>query len=175
MSSERFVWPLGIRIIHWGLAICIVLNFFVLEEGDPPHRYLGYIALFFVVVRLFWGVRGRGPVAFKNFNLRRAYLSRFLRGLRDRKTPTFDGHNPLAALTYFSMWFLVFLLAVSGWMMGLDAFWGEEWLENLHAYLSNFLMILVALHLLGIASDAYMHRRKTWLKMLWLERKKKER
>jgi len=57
-------------------------------------------------------------------------------------------------------------LGVTGFMMGLDAYWGEEWLEDLHENLSTALMVLVVLHLLGIAFDSWKFRRKTWLGMI---------
>jgi len=41
---------------------------------------------------------------------------------------------------------LVLSLGVSGWMQMLDAFWGEEWLMDLHELLGNVLISLVTLH-----------------------------
>ncbi len=65
------------------------------------------------------------------------------------------GHNPAACFVYFGIWITVFCLGFSGWMMGLDAFWGEEWLEEVHGIFAKVMMVLVSLHLIGIAMDAY--------------------
>jgi cytochrome b len=40
----------------------------------------------------------------------------------------------------------VLSLGLTGWMQGLDAFWGDEWLEELHEGLAATLQGLVLLH-----------------------------
>jgi cytochrome b len=40
-------------------------------------------------------------------------------------------------------------LAVSGWLMGTDAYFGVEWVEELHEALSAGLQGLVAVHVLA--------------------------
>jgi cytochrome b len=52
----------------------------------------------------------------------------------------------------------VALLGVTGWMMGLDAFWGVGWIEDLHEAVANLGLGLVALHLLGVAWESLRHR-----------------
>jgi len=42
--------------------------------------------------------------------------------------------------------YLVLGLGLSGWMQTLDAFWGEEWLQDIHLILGNTLIGLVGLH-----------------------------
>lgn len=63
-------------------------------------------------------------------------------------------------------WGLGFVCFVSGWMQGLDAFWGDESLEEIHKFIGNALMGLVAIHLIGIARDAIIHKRKSWMSMV---------
>ncbi len=38
---------------------------------------------------------------------------------------------------------LVLGLGLSGWMQTLDAFWGEEWLQDIHLILGNTLIVLM--------------------------------
>jgi cytochrome b len=137
-SSGDERWSLGVRVIHWTLAVGLVLNLFVLEEGDPPHRWIGYAMVAAVLVRLVWGLRAQLPAP----------------------------HNLAAKLVYRLIWLLVIALGVSGWMMGLDAFWGDERVEDVHEIFSQALMLLIALHLLGLAKDSLVHRRKTWMAMI---------
>jgi cytochrome b len=40
----------------------------------------------------------------------------------------------------------VLALGITGWMQGLDAFWGEEWLQELHEVLGDALLISAGLH-----------------------------
>ena len=41
---------------------------------------------------------------------------------------------------------LVLLLGLTGWMQGLDAFFGDEWLEELHKGVANTLLACAGLH-----------------------------
>jgi cytochrome b len=63
------------------------------------------------------------------------------------------------------MWLAICCLAITGWMMGLDAFWGDERLEDIHGAIANALQVFVVLHLFGIIMDSVKFRRKTWLSM----------
>ena len=74
--------------------------------------------------------------------------------------------NPLASYVYVFIWLCVVCLALSGWLMGLDAFWGDETLEEIHEIISNILLALVAMHLFGMLTDFIFHKRKPWKKML---------
>ncbi len=123
--------------MHWVLAGCVIVNLFVIEDGDP-HRYLGYIGAAVVLSRFFWAVRKK----------------------------ELSAQNPIALLVYFGIWSLVLALGVTGWMMGLDKYWGETWLEELHETLGDSILILVGVHLAGIFIDSAMNRRKTWMRMI---------
>lgn len=82
------------------------------------------------------------------------------------KPRPYPGHNPLASYAYFAIWGLIFALGISGWMMGLDVFWGEYWVQDLHKIFSLVLQGLVLVHWLGMLLDSYHFRRKTWLAMI---------
>ncbi len=141
-SLEGGRWPLAVRAIHWTLAFALVLNLFVLEEGDPPHSYVGYAAVAAVALRLLLGLFAKNEAAFATY-----------------------GKN-LPTLVYALIWCTVIGLGVSGFLMGLDAFWGDERVESVHAALSKFLMALTAIHLMGVLLDSLRHRRRTWMRMI---------
>ena len=130
--------------IVWNIQIRIfhwlvalpVLMNFFLEGGDGPHNVLGYVALSALILRLIF-----------------------------IKRPVID-RSPIATSVYALIWLVVILLGVTGYMMGLDAFWGEDWLEEIHEALATVMKVLVFLHLVGIAKDAIKFKRKTWLAMI---------
>lgn len=164
-SRSPLLWDLPTRLVHWGLAACVVLNLFVWEEGETPHQWTGYVAVAFVAFRSFWGWKGGAASRFTAFPLHPRKVFAFLKsGMRDEDYE--DRHNPLASWVYVSIWLLILALGVTGWMMGLDAYWGEEWLEDLHSVLSTILQVLVLIHLLGVFGDSFRHRRATWLGMI---------
>ena len=52
------VWDPFVRLFHWSLVTCIVLNQFVLEAGEWPHEIAGYTASGLVAARVLWGFVG---------------------------------------------------------------------------------------------------------------------
>ena len=36
------VWGVPVRVFHWTLVTCIVVDYFVLTDGKDLHRWLGY-------------------------------------------------------------------------------------------------------------------------------------
>ncbi len=144
-GSQR-VWDLFVRLFHWSLVSCVLLNYFVLEEGDPPHEWCGYVAAGLVVARVVWGFFGSTHARFADFFPTPARLRAHLVGLRSGTAPFHWGHNPLGAIMMLLLMALVLSLGLTGWMQGLDAFWGEEWLEELHEVLANGLILAAGLH-----------------------------
>ncbi|MDC6171245.1 cytochrome b/b6 domain-containing protein [Paucibacter sp. XJ19-41] len=145
-GAEAPVWDRFVRLFHWSLVACVLFNLFVLDDGEPLHRWSGYLASALVLARIVWGFVGSRHARFADFFPTPARLAAHLRALRSGELPPQRGHNPLGALMMLALLALVLLLGLSGWMQGLDAFWGEEWLEELHEGLANTLLGLVGLH-----------------------------
>jgi cytochrome b len=61
------VWDPFVRIFHWSLVTCIVLNQFVLEAGETAHEWAGYLASTLVLLRLVWGFVGGRHARFADF------------------------------------------------------------------------------------------------------------
>ena len=160
------IWDRTTRILHWIVAAIVISNLFFLDGGDDSHRWLGYGAVGAVLIRFFWGFVGGTHSRFSSFPLGLASWKKFLASLFLWRRADFPGHNPLATLVYCAIWAAVIALGVTGWMMGLDAYWGEEWLEELHANISIAVQVLVALHLCGLLLDSIKYRRFTWLGMI---------
>lgn len=160
------LWGRSIRIIHWMVAGGVLVNWFVLEEGDPPHRWIGYVVATLVVCRIGLGIIGRGAMAFRSWPLHWSDLKSFLECHFSRIDHDYRTHNPLASYVYLVIWSVILALGLSGWMMGLDAFWGEDWLKDIHGALAKGLMFLIVLHFGGIMVDSYLFKRKTWMGMI---------
>jgi cytochrome b len=165
VKGDEVIWPLSVRIIHWFVALIVLLDAFWLEEGDALHRYAGYAAVILVIIRFVMGKFGQGYVLFSAMPLGFSHTINFLKN-HFSGDAHYEGHNPLASVVYIIMWFLIIGLGVTGFLMGLDAFWGDENLETIHNLLSDVLIGLVVIHLLGIAIDAIIYKRKTWMGMI---------
>jgi len=163
--ENKVIWNKTTRILHWAIAIPVAMNFFI-DGGDAPHKVLGYISLAAVMGRFFWGFKSRDHANFSSFPLSQQEVTNFLSSLKKSNSKTYPGHNPMASWTYILIWICVIFLGITGFMMGLDAFWGEEWLERFHGQLSTSLSALVVIHFLGLIFDSIKHKRKTWTGMI---------
>lgn len=143
------VWDIFVRLFHWSLVACVIFNLFIRDDGETLHQWSGYGAAALVLMRIVWGFVGSTHARFSDFFPTPARLREHLAQLRRREVPQHLGHNPLGALMMLALMALVIALGITGWMQGTDAFWGEEWLQELHELLARALQLLVALHVLA--------------------------
>lgn len=140
------VWDRFVRVFHWSLVACVLLNFFVVEEGETAHRWLGYAATALVMARIVWGFVGSRHARFADFFPTPARLRAHLQRLRHGEPDPGPGHNPLGALMMLALMALVLALGATGHLQTTDRFWGEEWLEDLHEGIGQALMALAGVH-----------------------------
>ena len=134
------------RLFHWSLVVCVLLNLWVVEDGEPLHEWLGYTASALVGARIVWGLVGTRHARFTDFWPTPARLSRHLRALWRGEPEHHAGHNPLGALMVLGLMALVLALGLTGWLQTTDVFWGVDWMEDLHEALAEVLMPMVGLH-----------------------------
>jgi cytochrome b len=151
------VWDPLVRLFHWSLAACI-FSAFLVEEGDTAHQVLGYIALGLVASRVAWGFVGTRHARFRDWvrgpRAIRAYLRERIAGTSRRRL----GHNPAAGTMMLGLLAGVAAVGVTGWMQTLDAFWGAEWLEDLHEVLAWSLLGMIGLHVLAALVESWHYR-----------------
>lgn len=151
------VWDRVVRVIHWVIAL-LALNNFISESGSTWHRYAGYAVTALVIFRLCWGIVGSQYARFRRWWPGTRTLGPYLRALAAGNPPRYLGLNPAGALMAIMLWTLLLALGMTGWMMGWDAFWGEEWLENLHAALAWTLSICIGVHIFSVVIMSIRHR-----------------
>jgi len=149
MNQEKriYVWDLFVRVFHWTLVTCIVLNYFFTDEGGKPHEIIGYVAAGFVIARFVWGFVGSKYARFSTWFVGPAAVFSYLRNFKSRKY--YLSHNPVAGWMMIFLMLCVLALGCTGFMMGTDAYFGEEWVEELHNAIANVMMAGVALHIVG--------------------------
>jgi cytochrome b len=145
-ETRQPVWDRFVRFFHWTLVSCVFLNYFVLEEGEWTHEWTGYLAASLVTARIVWGFVGSRHARFADFFPTPSRLKNHLQALRQGHTDRHWGHNPLGALMMLLLMALVLSLGLTGWLQGTDAYFGEEWLQDLHETLAHALMLAVGLH-----------------------------
>ena len=152
------VWDPVVRLFHWLMAAGFVANMFVLEEGKRLHRWAGYAILAAIAVRLIWGFIGPVHARFSDFVPAPRRLLIYSKALLARREPRYVGHNPAAAVMMAALVGLMVLCGVTGWMQGLDAYWGVKWVRELHEATANAILMLAGLHVAAAIVESVRHR-----------------
>ncbi|WP_414590781.1 cytochrome b/b6 domain-containing protein [Ancylobacter sp. G4_0304] len=160
------VWDPVVRVFHWTVVAGCLLNLFILEDGDLAHRIIGYLVAAMLVIRLVWGFIGTRYARFTEFVPSRHRLVGYLAALAKGREPRMLGHNPAGAVMMLALMALLAAVSLTGWMMGLDAFWGEEWLEETHEFLANAILVLALLHAAAAVIESVRHRENLVLSMI---------
>ena len=160
------VWDVVVRLFHWTLALGCIANLTVLREAKVAHRYVGYAILAALAIRLVWGFVGSRHARFADFIPGPKRLINYVRALVHGREPRYVGHNPAGALMMLALITLAGVCGVTGWMMGLDAFWGDRWLETIHETAANLIWIMAGLHVLAAIVESRRHRENLILSMV---------
>lgn len=143
------VWDRFVRLFHWSLVSCILINFFIIDDGETLHQFLGYTASALVLARIVWGFIGSRHARFADFFPTPARIRRHVQHLRAGTHDDHPGHNAIGAIMIFVLLALTLSLGITGYMQGSDAFWGEEWIQELHEGLASTLIACAGLHALA--------------------------
>ncbi|MDH3694170.1 MAG: cytochrome b/b6 domain-containing protein [Gammaproteobacteria bacterium] len=151
------VWDPFVRLFHWSVVILFLTNYWLIESGSL-HDWLGYTLAALVAMRLIWGVIGSPYARFSNFfptpRRLKSYLSNLMNGQPTRNV----GHNPIGSMMILILLSLLIVLSISGWMIGLDMFWGVDWVETLHETTANIIQILVVFHVAAVLAADLWHK-----------------
>ena len=168
-TDSRLVWDLPVRVTHWALVLAVAgcwATHYAGVEWFAWHRRLGYTVLVLVMFRIVWGFVGT----------RHARFSSFLRGprallayLRERGRATV-GHNPLGGLSVLAFLALLLLQAATGLfandeIMNMGPFYGwiapelSNRITSLHRASSEWLLVLIGLHLAAVAFYVRVRRK----------------
>ena len=156
-SATAKVWDPLVRVFHWSLAASFAVAWLTADEMQSLHEWAGYAAAALIGFRLLYGLVG----------LRYARFSQFVRGPRTtagytadllkRREKRYLGHNPLGALMVIALLVTMAAIAATGFMMTTDAYWGADWVEEVHETLANLMLALVVLHVLGVVFASLAH------------------
>lgn len=157
-ARDIAVWDPLVRLIHWSLALTILLNGAITEEESTLHEWVGYVALALVATRLLWALVGPRPARFTAFPPSPARAIRYLRDVVAGKRTVHLSHNPVGALMVYNIWLTVIAIGVTGYMMTTVAYFGVDWVEEAHEAAFAWLLVSVALHVAGVMFDTWRSR-----------------
>ncbi|WP_281969039.1 cytochrome b/b6 domain-containing protein [Roseovarius nanhaiticus] len=149
------VWDPLVRLIHWGVALAVIVNAAIVSHDSALHLWAGYMMLVLVGVRLVWGVIGTPFARFAAFPPSPSRAIEHLRAMRRHEMDVHLSHNPLGALMVYNIWGTLLILALSGYMMGTLRFFGVAWVADLHEAAYIWLLVSIALHVGGVVFDTW--------------------
>ena len=152
------VWDPLVRLFHWSLVLSFGIAWLTSHRSDSIHHWAGYCALSLVSVRLVWGVIGPRHARFSLFLRRPRTIISYIFAIRRGKETRYIGHNPAGGAMVVTLIAGIVATALTGWMETTDTYFGVRWVEELHSFLAHGLLILVGLHIAGVALASYRHR-----------------
>lgn len=152
------VWDSAVRIFHWSLVAAVTTAWLTGGTGSRAHEIAGCIVVGLLVFRLGWGFVGTRHARFSDFVRSPFAVLRYLRDLGSGRDKRHMGHNPAGGAMIVALLVLLTVISVTGIMQLTNRFFGEAWVENLHHYAANVLLILVPLHVLGVVVSSLLHR-----------------
>jgi cytochrome b len=146
------VWDWPLRLHHWALAAAVLIAWFTANVLDTVHEIAGYAVISLLAFRMVWGFFGSRTSRFENFPRLLWAVPRYLMQVARGRTGRTLGLNPAGAAMAVALLMLLAVSTISGWMQITQRFFGVAWVEAVHTYSSNLVLILVVVHVLGVLS-----------------------
>lgn len=159
MLQRVLVWDVPTRVFHWALVLAFAGAYLTAETERyrDVHLALGYLLLGLLGFRLVWGFVGTAYARFRTFLYAPTKVVAYVRSLLSSQPQHFVGHNPAGGVAIFLLLGLGLLVSASG--LGLDWELGdEEWWEELHEIAANGMLLVVFVHIAGVAVSSVLHR-----------------
>jgi cytochrome b len=165
------VWDAFVRVAHWLVVAGFFVAYFTEDDLLTLHVWAGYLVGVVVLLRVAWGFAGPEYARFTSFAYGPVKAIRYLVDLLRRHAVRYLGHSPAGGAMVI---LLLICLAATVWsgltvyaydrgagpLAALFAKGGaeEEFWEELHEFLANFTLVLVGLHVAGVALASFAHR-----------------
>ena len=195
-ATPPSLWDPVVRLTHWGIAAAVLLNGLITKGGSLSHVSIGWAVMALLLLRLVWGVLGPTEARFSAFLPNPfaaiAHVRGMMRGERPRDYPS---HNPAGAIMVYTFWLMLAVVTMTGLVMTSGATpmqvaadnaavasgdWsaliregGEDddsafgkVAEEVHEVAANLLLILAALHVVGVFVEGRIMRRNLLAPML---------
>lgn len=114
LTPARRRWDPIVRITHWSIALAVLANAVVTEEGSGPHIWVGFGLAAILGLRLLWGFVGPAEARFAAFWPSPCKAIAHLREIRAGKVTHHRSHNPLGALMVYAIWGCLLTIIATG-------------------------------------------------------------
>ncbi|MBJ6125617.1 cytochrome b/b6 domain-containing protein [Microvirga splendida] len=151
------VWDPFVRIFHWSLVGLFALAFVTGDEIEWLHIRIGYAIAALVALRIVWGFIGTRHARFGDFVRSPSEIAIYSAQVLRLRAPRHLGHNPAGGAMVVALLVMIAGIAATGFAMTTDAFWGSQWVEDLHEGLVYATIGLIILHVAGVVFSSLEH------------------
>ncbi|MEQ1638600.1 MAG: cytochrome b/b6 domain-containing protein [Methylococcales bacterium] len=162
------VWDLPLRLFHWLLVAGFFTAYFTEDELLDLHVLAGYLVFGLLLFRIIWGFMGNEYARFSNFLCTPAKSIAYIKDLIKHSARRYIGHNPAGAAMIVLLLLSLLFTSLTGFAVyGADQAAGplatignahEEFWEEIHEFFANFTLLLVVVHIIGVAIESWIHR-----------------
>lgn len=164
------VWDPLVRIGHWLLVAAFFTAYAVEDDFLTVHVWAGYALAAVLLLRLLWGVIGSRHARFADFVRGPRAVAGYFRETLSGTGRRYLGHNPAGGAMVVALLICLALTAISGlglyavedgggplapWLAG--GRFDDAW-EETHEFLANLSLVLVVVHVAGVAFSSIAHR-----------------
>ncbi len=159
-SEDRWVrvWDPFVRLFHWCLVLSFAVAWLSANTWENVHMWAGYAAGSLILLRLTWGFIGTPYARFTHFVRSPRTIIDYLKAVVTGSEARHIGHNPAGGAMIVALMLGMAATAFTGYLLTTDAYWGDATMQHLHNWSAHGLMILVAVHLAGVALASFRHR-----------------
>lgn len=170
-GQSILVWDVPTRVFHWLLVTAFVMAWLSYDDNRylDVHTFAGYTFLGLLLFRLIWGVFGTHYARFHQFSYTPHEALAYIKGLFGEDMRRYIGHNPAGAWAIFALIGLGLVLTISGLFVlgteerhgplaGIISFRQSEPFREAHEFAAYALLLLVAIHFIGVITESIFHR-----------------
>lgn len=157
-SASVRVWDPLVRIFHWSLVGLFAFSFVTGDEWESAHVKSGYVIAALIAFRLVWGLVGSRHARFSDFVYSPKTVLRYIGDMVRFRAKRYVGHNPAGGMMVLALLAMISVIASTGYMMTTDAYWGVEWVEDVHKASVYLTIGLIVLHVAGVIFASIEHK-----------------
>lgn len=158
---NQLIYDLPMRIFHWLFAGLFIAAFLIAKTVDDEspvfsyHMLAGLLLGFTVLLRILWGFIGTKHSKFASFAVHPKDLVAYFTGILSGDKRRWAGHNPASSWAAIAMFGLALGLGLTGYLMASGQ---KETFEDIHELMANGFLVVVLMHIAGIALHAIRHQ-----------------
>ena len=163
------VWDPLLRLFHWSLAFFFVIAYLFESDRLNTHSHAGYTVTLLVLFRVVWGVIGSRHARFSDFVAPPRRVVVYLQQLFKRTAKRHIGHNPAGSAMILALLASLLITSLSGMCLfamegsgplanTFVSSWPGTVLEGVHEFFSDFTVVLIVVHIVGVLLTSLLHK-----------------